>query len=341
MDELAPITWLIAQINQIVTAGAAAGATQITDKVAPLASVCFGIYIILVCVNYLRGAESEPVMDFGMRMASFAVVIGLGLSASTYVDTIIPIVTGIGPSVAKAISGGAVSAGTMDDLGLIYFGIISNGFDAVMELEGFDFLAALPIYGIKAALLFLGILPFFVIATLLLIVADVGSVIVAILGPIFFAFALFPATRQYFSAWVNTALSYALMPIIIAVITVIAVSISQKMIGTTSKLEDVPLKTIFFASIGNLVLLGLLAQVSSLASSLSAGGINAGIPGGAGGVFSLVKGFAGVSAKGMRGGARALGSAGRFGGKAAAYGYLSGRSVIDRVRNINSIRKAG
>lgn len=340
MDEKAPITWLIHEINQLVSTGASAGASAIATMIAPLAAACFGIYIILVCVNYLRGAESEPVMDFGMRMASFAVVIGLGLSASTYVSTIVPIVTGIGPDIANAISGGTVNAGTMDQLGVRYFGILSEGYDTVSQLSGTSYLVALPIYLFKAVLLFLGILPFFVIATLLLIVADVGSVIVAILGPIFFAFALFPATRQYFSAWLNTALSYALMPVIIAVITVVAVSISQKMIGTTT-LVDVPLITIFYASIGNLVLLGLLAQVSSLASSLSAGGINAGVPGGAGGVLSLVKGFAGVSARGMRGGARVLGATGRYGGKAAAYGYLSGRSVIDRVRNINSIRKAG
>ena len=68
--------------------GAAAGA--IAGKVAPVASACFGIYILLILVNYLRGAETEPVMDFFLRMASFAIVIGLGLNAGNYTSTVIP-----------------------------------------------------------------------------------------------------------------------------------------------------------------------------------------------------------------------------------------------------------
>ena len=51
MDESAPITWLIGEINKIVSSGAGATASAIATAVTPLAAVGFGIYIILICIN--------------------------------------------------------------------------------------------------------------------------------------------------------------------------------------------------------------------------------------------------------------------------------------------------
>ncbi|WP_233341870.1 type IV secretion system protein, partial [Xylella fastidiosa] len=118
MDESAPITWLIGEINKIVSSGADAAASTIATTITPLVSICFGIYILLICVNYMRGAETEPVIDFGIRCAGFAVVIGLGLNAANYTSLVIPMVTGIGSDLASAISGGSANAGTLDQLAL-------------------------------------------------------------------------------------------------------------------------------------------------------------------------------------------------------------------------------
>ena len=56
MNPDAPITWLIGEINNIVSTGASATASAIATAVTPIAAACFGIYIILITVNYLRGA---------------------------------------------------------------------------------------------------------------------------------------------------------------------------------------------------------------------------------------------------------------------------------------------
>ncbi|MRD49390.1 conjugal transfer protein TrbL [Caenimonas koreensis DSM 17982] len=328
MDEAAPITWLISQINAIVTAGAGATASAIASAVTPLASACFGIYIILICVNYMRGAETEPVVDFGMRMAGFAVVIGLGLNAANYTSTVIPIVTGLGSDLASAVSGGTATAGTLDQLALKYFNILAEGYDAANSTP-FPFnVGPLLLYALKALCILVGLIPFLVLATLMLIVADVGAVLVASVGPLFFAFLLFPATRQYFSAWVNTALSYALIPIFVAVIAVISVGLSATMIGSGT-LDDASLKTVFLASMGNLVLLFLLKQVSALASSLSAGGINASMPG-----------SIGTLASGIRSGAMGTYREGRAGVQLAKSGMRLAQTLRDRFANRdNSIQR--
>ena len=325
MDESAPITWLIGEINKIVSSGAGATASAIATAVTPLAAVGFGIYIILICINYMRGAETEPVIDFGVRCAGFAVIIGLGLNAANYTSTVIPIVTGVGSDLASAVSGGSATAGTLDQLALHYFKILDDGYESA-KTGGFPFNAgSLLLYFIKFLCILVGLIPFLVAATLAIIIADVGSVLVAMVGPLFFAFLIFPATRQYFSSWLNAALSYALIPVFVAVIATISVGLSKTM------LSDMTLKAVFLASMGNLTLLFLLKQVSSLASSLSAGGINASMPGSIGTLASAIK----ASAKGSAKDIKAMHAAYRA---TKAGGQAVGRWAANKF---NSIRKAG
>lgn len=301
MDDSAPITWLINQINQIVNTGAASAASAIAALITPVAAVCFGIYIILITVNYMRGAESEPVLDFGMRIASFAIITSLGLNMSNYTSLIVPIVTGVGGDLAAAISGGTFTANSIDQLALHYFKILEEGYTKANAPMFPSNVGSLLLYFIKFLLIIVGLVPFLAAAALALIVADVGSVIVAMLGPMYFAFLLFPATRQYFSAWVNTAFSYALIPTIVAVIATISIGISKAMLGGNN-LSETSLMSVFLATLGNLILLFLLKQVSSLASSLSAGGINAAMPGSIGSIASGMRASGAGTAREIQGG---------------------------------------
>jgi type IV secretion system protein VirB6 len=298
MDEAAPITWLINQIHTIVASGAGSVASSLTNSIAPVVAACFGIYVLLVTVNYMRGGDGEPVWDFALRMVSWALVIGIGLSASAYASTVIPIVTGIGPDLANSVSGGSATAGSLDQLALYYLQILDDGYTAANAPMFPANIGPDILYFIKAALVIVGLVPFLVAATLTLIISDVGLVIIAMVGPLFFAFLLFPATRQWFSAWLNSALSYALLPLFIAVISLLSVNMSQQMLGN---LNDASLKTVFFAAIGNLTLLFLVKMVASLASSLSAGGIHIGHVGGVGAAASFARNFGVGSAREIRG----------------------------------------
>lgn len=303
MDDSAPITWLINQIHTIVAGGAGGVATTITNLIAPLVAACFGIYVLLITINYMRGAESEPVLDFGLRMVSWSLVIGMGLSASTYTKTVMPMVMGIGPDLADAISEGTAGANSLDQLALYYISILNDGYTTANSFT-FPFnLGPLFLYFLKAALVIIGLVPFLVVATLTLIVSNVGLVILAMVGPLFFGFLLFPATRQYFSAWLNSVVSYSLLPLFIAVISLLSVNLSQQMLHN---LSDSTFTQVFFASIGNLTLVILVRYIAALASSLSAGGIHIGHVGGIGGVASALRGFGTGTARELRGGYRGL-----------------------------------
>lgn len=280
MDEKAPITWVMSQLEELVSSGLNHTASVISSSITPLVSIGFGIYIFLISLNYLRGAETEPIIDFWMRIASFAIIVGLGMNAENYISTVIPMVTGIGSDIASMISGGNDTAGTLDQLALYYLNILDQSIDQVHALGFPSNIEAWVLYGMKASCILLGLIPFLVAAAITLIGVNVGSILVAGVGPIFFGFLLFPATRQYFSAWLNTALSHALMPILIAIVTTFSVELSKKMlINDGGTLYATSLKTVYLASIGNLILVSVLWKVSSIATSLSAGGVNVAVRG--------------------------------------------------------------
>ncbi len=319
MDENAPISWVIHQLNTLVSAGAATTANLIADTITPLVSICFGIYIILIMLNYMRGAEAEPVLDFGLRCASFAVIIGLGINANNYTSLVVPIVTGLGGDLAAAVSGGNATSSTLDQLALHYLNIIQISYDSAI------FISDKLLVVLKAFFIAVGLIPFLIAATLVLITADIGILLVAMVGPIFFACLLFPATRQYFSAWVNTAFSYALVPLFVAVIASVSVGMSKE-VFSGENLNGTSFHLIFLASIINLILFYLLRTVSALAASLSAGGINAAMPT-AGGVGNAIK----QGAAGVAGTAKGVAATHR-GAKRA------GTAIANRF---NSVRKAG
>jgi type IV secretion system protein VirB6 len=279
MDEKAPITWLINEITAPFASMATTGAAGISNVVTPLVSIGFGIYLLLITLNYLRGAETELVLDFGLRMLSWAVVIGIGLNVSAYADIVIPIVTGLGGDNALAVGGSTPTANSLDTLALYYLDIIDKGDAAITALDPgvVDAIKANVGMAVKKFMIMLGLVPFLVAASITIVVAQLGSLMVAMVGPLYFAFLLFPATRQYFSAWVNTAISYALIPIFVAVIATFSIGLSQKMLSSGTTLNQASFTSVFLAVIGNLILLFLLKQVSAIASSLSAGGINAGM----------------------------------------------------------------
>ncbi|BBP01582.1 type IV secretion system protein [Sulfuriferula nivalis] len=288
----APITYIIDQITSLVSAALDGVAGNLITTISPLVSAVFGVYIIFLMFNYMRGATPEPLMDLLALIVKWSLIISFGLNAEAYSSTILPIVTGLGGDLANAVSGGTVSANSLDTLGLAYLKIIDDGFAAASNLGALDKIAGYIFVGLKTIVIVFTLVPFLVAATLAIIVANVGSMIIAALAPIFFSFLLFPATRQYFSSWLNSLISYALNPILIAVVSMVGVGISAALIasdGGGQSLVDIPFSQVFTAGIGNLVLLFLLKQVSSLASALSSGGISAPGAGGLGGLASVIR----------------------------------------------------
>jgi type IV secretion system protein VirB6 len=322
VNEAAPVSWLLDQLNQLLDNALSAVSSQIASTVTPLAAACFGIYVILIAVNYARGAESMPVYDFALRCAAWALIIGLGLSASGYTGTVVPIVRGLGTDLANAASGGTLQEGALDKLLLTYLQIVS---DAFLNADG---VVQTIIVAVKALLVVGCLLPFVVVAALTLLTSSVGLALVAAVGPIYFAFLLFPATRAWFTTWINAIWSFSLIPLFVATVASIGVGLSQQMLGSSLG-SDTTFAQVFMASFGNLLLAFLVKFVAGLAGSLSAGGFNFGSAKGVAHAASAIRDSARGTARDLRG--------------VRGFDQRSGAALgrIGSAFRSNSMRKAG
>jgi len=331
----APISSVITEIETQIGSMAISASSAIANVITPLVAICFGIYIILIVVDMMRGNSSNPVWDVWMRWVAFAIVIGLGLNMGNYSNYVIPMIQGLGDDLAAAVSGSPSAAGSLDKLALHYIKIIGDDYKRISELgitAGTDKITEPILWAVKSFIIFLGLIPFLIAGAVLLIVAKVGAMLVAAVGPIFFACLMFPATRQYFSAWINSVVSYALLPVLLAIVGMFGIQISMTVFGYDgTTFGEMSFSVCILAAIVNWLLVALLLTCKALASSLSAGGINPGTVGG-GGVAGMagrasLRGLGkGVGAAGKWAGGKALGGAGRFG--AAAMNLLKGSNNL-------------
>jgi type IV secretion system protein VirB6 len=278
----------------------------ISGIITPLVTTCFGIYLILLVVNHMRGASSNPVWEIWHRVFGFAIIVGIGLNMGNYSNYVIPIITSFGDDIAAAASGGGAGNGPAAQLDALlqhYMKIMGDDWKRIQGLgfwDGADSLTEPIIWWMKSSIIFVGLVPFIVFAAALLILAKVGVILVAAVGPLFFACLVFPATRQYFSSWVNAAVSYALIPIFVAILAMFSVNISMGMFGAqngTVSFEKTSYMDCFFAGVINLLLIVLLKTAQSLASQLSAGGINIGFSAG-GAIDSAKRGYQNMKSAG-------------------------------------------
>ncbi|MDR0233699.1 MAG: hypothetical protein LBI31_02700 [Zoogloeaceae bacterium] len=73
-DPSAPIKSLIDYITAEFGDAAYSVSQGMAETIGPLMSACFGIYVLLIAVNYMRGAASSPIRDIFLRVVAFSVV---------------------------------------------------------------------------------------------------------------------------------------------------------------------------------------------------------------------------------------------------------------------------
>jgi type IV secretion system protein VirB6 len=281
MNPQAPITWLISRIDALVFNSTLTAAQALSSKIMPIVFLGFMVYVMLICFNYLRGAEDNFVGDMLYRFVMFAIVMTVGITYPAYSTIVYPFAKGLGDSFASGLISTSAGANDLDSLAIFYLNIVTESFD---QISFWDKVTSpvTPIMLVFKSILLVGCLvPFLVAATIVIIVAKIGTSLVLMVGPLFVSFLLFPATRQWFSSWLNAVFSYSLIPLLVAAVSSISIGISKEIFGNTP-LTDISLKLVFFASICNLILVYVARMVSGLASSLSAGGINIGSTGGLG-----------------------------------------------------------
>lgn len=230
--------------------------------------VALVLYVLLYGYAILRGAISEPVMDFAIRSIKLALLYALATTAAYSNFVTQPLFVDLPSALTQAISGsGAPNVGAAFDQFLAYAGYLSE--TIAREGSAFD----LAPYIVAAAVLVIGALAC-ALGFGIVMVAKLALALLVTLGPIFIAAALFDATRRYFFGWLSQAMNYLVLFALMITIFQLVLSLVRDQWGAIEGQDPMVGGLIFIA----LCLLGAIffLQTPAIAAGV-AGGASAGL----------------------------------------------------------------
>ncbi len=231
-------TALIDAFDRGVVATLTHGSAAVISLITPVLMTCFSIYLLLLCLSYWNSGSAIPVGDTIKKVMAWAAIITFGLNVETYTTYVVPFFNGFGDDVARALTGEADGSRAM-----VLDTLFGTYVDAVVDV--WEALPSNPLVAITAAIqamllsvvIIVGGTLFLGIAAAYIIMAHFALALLLALGPLFFACALFPATRKFFDAWVGQCLNYGLLTVLFAAVATLQVRFAvDAMPGSGSEL---------------------------------------------------------------------------------------------------------
>ena len=243
--------------------------------ISPVLLAAFVVYVIFVTWSYFGASIEQSMFDLLKRILAWGVIISFALNLGTYNNTVVPMVLGLGEGLAAAFSGAPANATALDSLVNLLSDMLKANNDVYASLPMTEVGAKIRIIVTNFVVLICFAL-FLIIAAAYIILAKVFLAILVVLGPIFIALALFPATRQFFSSWLNQVINYNLYFLLINVVGAIFITYINDTFDPTTLLTDggvlhLVLVLLFFA----IILLKLPELSSGLAGGIAANGFGA------------------------------------------------------------------
>lgn len=233
----------------------------------PLLLSSFSVYLLFLFLSYWNGRFEDSIVDFFKKCIAWSLILTFALNIGYYNDYIVPTVMNFGDYLSQKFSGSNTTIdGSLDDMATI----VLNGIqETLKEANG---ISATVLAIIIILLIAIFSIIFLIISAGYILLAKVFAGILVVVGPPFIAMALFPVTRQYFSAWVNQVVNYALLTFFLNVLMAIFIEFMVGAFGTGYIDLTRGLNIAIGAGIFFVVLLRLPELSSSLAGGLSANG---------------------------------------------------------------------
>lgn len=233
----------------------------------PLMLSSFAVYLLFLFLSYWNGSVEDNIVDFVKKCVAWSLILTFALNIGYYNDYIVPMVMNFGDYLSQKFSGNNTTIdGNLDEMAMV----VLDGIKATME-------KASGVTGTILAVLVIFLIGVFSIVFLIIsagyiLLAKVFAGILVVVGPMFIANFLFPATRQFGMAWINQVVNYALLTFFLNVLMAIFIQFMVNAFGTGAIDLARGLNIAIGAGIFFVVLLRLPELSSSLAGGLSANG---------------------------------------------------------------------
>lgn len=296
-----------ASLKTLITGGTAKVMIGIGGVVGTFWLLSFAVRSIQWLYMGLDGIFKDVVFE----ILKMAFITAMAFNVAWYVETIVPVVTGLPVWMGGILSGHEGNQNNQVDTLISSYvdGLIAmlNAVKISMQdLEVAQFFMGL----LSAVIYLLAGLPFMLVAVGTLLTLKVSTTIMLALGPIFIAFALFDQTRHWFMGWVATVAGFMLTNVMFAIVLSLELAFINSNVIKNGQIDTslmgVVSMLLYFATF-TLLATELPNYAASIMGGASAGGVT--------GMGGIVGKAAGLSAAGRASKAifKKIGS--RFGNK--------------------------
>jgi type IV secretion system protein VirB6 len=255
-------SWLNGQLAAYIGDNTSRLAAALEPAVVTLAT----IYVMAWGYLHLTGKITEPFEAGLKRVALIALILGVGLRLWLYNTVIVDTFYAAPAQLAAAVVGASDPVGTIDAIWDSGGTVAGNLWQKGGLLSGdFGFyLAGAVVWCLIGALC--------VYAMFLIALSSIALAVLLALGPLFFAFLFFDATRRFFMAWIAQLTNYALITILTVLVAALLLKIVQSYAAQTAARGA----AILTVDALNMMLVALLVflvlrQVMPIASGLAGG----------------------------------------------------------------------
>lgn len=199
------------EFEQPITAFVSTSVSNLASYIDGPLRTAVTLYVILYGFAVMRGAISEPIMEFAWRAMRIVVIVLLATNSSAFQQYV---TTLFFDSLPKEIGNALAGSGLNTSSGAPFDQLLSKGIDVankIYDQAGITDVAPALIAGIL--LVFVAVGSFLQFAILLY--AKVGLGVVIALGPIFIALGLFEATRPFTEAWLRQLANFVILLVLV------------------------------------------------------------------------------------------------------------------------------
>lgn len=259
------------QFEQPITTFVSTSVSNLASWVDGPLRVAVMLYVILYGLAVMRGAISEPIMEFAWRAMRIVVVVLLATNSATFQQYVSGLFF---DSLPKEIGNALAGSGLNTNSGVPFDQLLSKGIDVankIYDQAGLTNIAPALIAAILLVFVACGAFLQFAI----LLYAKIGLGVVIALGPVFIALALFEATRPFAEAWLRQVANFViLLVLVVALVGLMLTTISgfvDKYAANAGSTGEMLVAAVAISAV--LGLAGYIAlQLPTLAGGLAGGG---------------------------------------------------------------------
>ncbi|WP_323011492.1 type IV secretion system protein [Castellaniella sp.] len=264
--------WLFSTVDDILIDVVAQSVSNLTEVIYEPLTLFVTISLMLYAYAVMRGLIQEPISDFFWRATKISIVSSIVFTGGVYAKDIVEILISLPNDLSAAVLGQQGLNNIISDMLNEITKVSKSSFEKI------DFWSDIPLsLLLVASVVIMTLCASFlaVVSSLVLIVVKVSMALLACVGPIFIACAVFDYSKGLFDKWVSQCINYTMLGLLFTLLFQVVMKLNLTLVRASVGWIDggnVQVTAIIFAYIfvfGASIYIFL--QLPTIASALSGG----------------------------------------------------------------------